>query len=649
MGFVKSLLRVLCLISLIPGLGYAEKDLKYTSIKPNMDLIFHYHVENRSFSPLVVKRSFKIYIEQFDSDKIYLLKDEVNRFLNFSDEGLQKVIKNYSKEKYDDYILLNTYIERSIERQRRIRTEVFKELLAGNKPMIEEKGVVSDYARNEAELKERLFTKFYRILYSREKKGGEALSLDKKTKILALFDKKLIRHESFYYTLGENGEIYTQEKIEHYTCLHILKAMTKSLDSHSSYYSYDEAADLKAALKKEIHGIGIVLKENEEGVYIFDMLQGGPAMQTKKIQVGDYLVAIDGKNVQDCCFEEVLSYLRGDEGSAVELTLKREAAPSVVVEVKREKIVLNEERLTYSLEPHLNGYIAKIVLPGFYDNGDGISSEKDLRDAIKEIKSKGKLHGLVIDLRENSGGFLTQAVKVAGLFITKGIVVISKYSDGEIRYMRDLDGRLYYDGPLVLLTSKASASAAEIVAQALQDYGVAVIVGDERTYGKGSMQYQTVTEDHPSAYFKVTVGRYYTISGRSPQIEGVKADIIVETIFSPYNIGERYLEYPISRDQLFLEESSDDKGSRSFQKKYMPILQSHETSWKKMIPILKANSEKRLLKDKNYQAFLRRIHGQSKDGLRQNLNFGVDDLQLKESVNIVKDMIYLKDQATASK
>jgi carboxyl-terminal processing protease len=335
-----------------------------------------------------------------------------------------------------------------------------------------------------------------------------------------------------------------------------------------------------------------------------------------------------------------LTYLRGEEGSAVELRLKREGASPFVVELKREKVLLNEDRLTYAVEPHGNGWIGKIVLPGFYDNGEGVSSEKDLREAIKELKAKGPLHGLVIDLRENSGGFLTQAVKVAGLFITKGIIVISKYSDGEIRYMRDIDGRLYYEGPLVLLTSKASASAAEIVAQALQDYGVAVIVGDERTYGKGSMQYQTVTEENPPAFYKVTVGRYYTISGRSTQIEGVKADIVVETIFSPYNIGERYLEYPISRDNLELEHLMSDKNSsKNFQKKYLPNLQVQETVWKKMLPKLKANSEQRLAKDPNYQLFLKRLKGEVKDSKKSS--FGQEDLQLKEAVNIVKDMIQL--------
>ena len=114
---------------------------------------------------------------------------------------------------------------------------------------------------------------------------------------------------------------------------------------------------------------------------------------------------------------------------------------------------------------------------------DGVSSEKDIKEAIRSFREKGQL-GLVLDFRENSGGFLSQAVKVAGLFVSNGVIVISKYGKGEVHYLRNIVGRSFFNGPLVILTSKMSASASEIVAQALQDYGVGLVVGDERTFGK---------------------------------------------------------------------------------------------------------------------------------------------------------------------
>jgi len=643
---------VLFLLSL-PVLGYCEKELKYSNIRQNMQNIFHYHIDNKELNVNIVRRSFKIYLEQFDQEKLYLLKDETLPFLEFEDKEIARVIKQYEKDQFDEYLRLNQIIERAIIRHRQIREEI-KQLILNNVSLHYQEGDNgADYASSKEELQKRIFYKFHRLIEIRERKDGKSLSLEKKSKLLALYEKKLRRVENYYY-LETPGANTTTASGEHYQALHILKAMTKSLDSHSAYYSNEEAAELRAALKKQFQGIGIVLRESEDGVYISDLLTGGPAYLSGTVTVGDFLVAIDGVYTEEMAFDEVLEHLRGEEGSYVELTLKRGGSESLSVKLKREKIVLHEERLTYTYEPYADGVIGRICLPGFYDNGEGVNSEKDLREAIKELKSLGPLYGLVIDLRENSGGFLTQAVKVAGLFITKGIIVISKYSDGEIRYMRDLDGRMYYQGPLVLLTSKASASAAEIVAQALQDYGMAVVVGDERTYGKGSMQYQTVTEEDAKVYFKVTVGRYYTISGRSTQIEGVRADIVVPTAFAPYNIGERYLEYPLANDELDIEALYSNKGQyKTFQKKYLPSLQVKETSWKRMIPYLKANSEKRLARDENFQIFLRKMRGETSETQTnknnkknyKNNNFGVNDLQVKESVNIIKDMIYLSQSS----
>jgi carboxyl-terminal processing protease len=566
------------------------------------------------------------------------------------DGEISKVIKYYDKDCFDKYIELNVLLIKAIDRHRKIREEVLLKLLDPNFSMPQGE-LIHDYAHSEEGLRYKILCKFHKMVLAREKKIGQPLIGDKKKKFLHLYEKRIRYLESFYYTKNEQGERHTDVFIEHYQSLHILKAMTKSLDPHSAYYSPDEAAELRAALKKQFHGIGIVLKENEEGVYISDLIMGGPAYTSGLLKVGDFVTSINGCVIHEMSFDEVLEHLRGEEDSLVELNIKRGEEGVSLIRLKRQKIVLHEERLSYTYEPYADGVIGKIILPGFYDNGEGVNSEKDLREAIRELKSIGPVYGLVIDLRENSGGFLSQAVKVSGLFITKGVIVISKYSDGEIRYMRDLDGRMYYQGPLVLLTSKASASAAEIVAQALQDYGVAVVVGDERTYGKGSMQYQTVMEDDAKTYFKVTVGRYYTISGRSTQIEGVLADIVVPTVFSPYNIGERYLEYPLPNDQLDMEAAISAKGQyKNFQKKYMPVLQVKETEWKKMIPSLKINSEKRLSKDGNFQCFLRKIRGEApvespyrnKRGASRAQDFGVEDLQIKETVNILKDMIYLQ-------
>ncbi len=651
---------IVCLLALIFG-GFSSsysKELRYPDIKQTMQKMFAYHVENKSFSPLVVKRSFKIYLEQFDPDRLYLLKSEVDAFINLSQRDVNWVIHQYHQDEYEEYVKMDLIIQKAILRHRAIRAQIVTELLEQEQFQSVQDERYSDFAKSEAELKRRMKKKMVKLLSLRQKRSENSLNSNRKVKIVALLEKRLKRHESGYIPEGLSRQEY-ETRIEHLRSLHILKSLAKSLDAHTAYYDEEEAVELRTALKKQFHGIGVILREGEDGIYVADLITGGPAYNSKEIVVGDLLLEINGMTLEEASFEDVLEKLKGDVGTSVKLTLKnRSGKDSRKVSLKREKIILNQERLSYSYEPYADGVIGKITLPGFYDNGEGVNAEKDLREAIKELKSKGHLYGLVIDMRENSGGFLTQAVKIAGLFITNGVVVISKYADGEIRYMRDLDGKMYYQGPLLLLTSKASASAAEIVAQALQDYGAALVVGDERTYGKGSMQYQTVTEENSKAFFKVTVGRYYTVSGRSTQIEGVIADIVVPTVFSPYKIGERYLEYPLSSDQLDLRKSFEDNAKqnyRSFPKRQLPYLYRKDTTWTSMLPTLKANSQKRLAKNEDFQCFLKKIHGKkcstaSGKSLRQQKrasDHGVDDLHVRECVLILKDMIYLKSQKTS--
>jgi carboxyl-terminal processing protease len=425
--------------------------------------------------------------------------------------------------------------------------------------------------------------------------------------------------------------------------MHILKAMARGLDAHTAFFSPEEAMEMRSSLEKQFEGVGIVLREGLDGIEIADLVKGGPAARCGKILIGDILVEVDGNTIGNASYYEVLDRLKGDGRKDVVLGFKRNGNVDIVkVGLRREKIVMENERLVFSTEPFADGIIGKLILPSFYESPDASSCEIDIREALRDLKRKGKVLGLVLDLRNNLGGFLSQAVKVTGLFITSGVVVISKYAQGEVQYLRNLDPRIHYNGPLVILTSKLSASAAEIVAQALQDYGVGIVVGDERTYGKGTIQYQTVTDLSAASFFKVTVGRYYTVSGRSTQIEGVIADIFVPSAYAPYNIGERYLEYALKNDQIapaYTDPLTDVPAHTQlwFQKNYLPFLQKKESAWVQMVPKLKINSDYRIKNDPNFKVFLKKIKEEEKD-----FDMGVNDLQMGEAVNIVKDMINLK-------
>ncbi len=634
----------------------AQQPLKIDDIPRVMERLFTFHIENKQFNTTIVRRSMKLYIEQFDPEKAYLLDSEVKPYLEMSEKRAKEVMARLENHDYSDFFALNGIMQESVVRAQSLRVFVARELVSSNLDKdVPTLSTPSGYSKSDQELIQRQRNRMLRF-YQFHRSRTNLDSPQRKMMVFELFEKKVQRLESNYLFLTADSKPMSGDKIESLLTLRILKCFAKSLDTHTSFFSPEEAFEMRMSLEKQFEGVGVVLSEGIDGVMIAELIKGSPAEQSGQIQVNDLLVEIDGMPTSSRPFEEVLEMLKKKDKNEIVLGFKRENGTFFRVPLLKRAIVMNEERIQVGYERVEGGIIGKISLHSFYESGEQISSEKDIKEAIRGFREKGNLVGLVLDLRENSGGFLSQAVKVAGLFVTNGVVVISKYGKGEVHYLRNIVAKSFYNGPLVVLTSKMSASASEIVAQALQDYGVALVVGDSRTFGKGSIQYQTVTDAKADMFFKVTVGRYYTPSGKSTQIDGVIADIVVPSQYAPYKIGERYLEYPLPQDQVepaFIDPLSDldEKTRRLFQMRYLPFTQRVVGFWKKMLPALRQQSAARIAQDPNYQSFLKKqevIQARS-DGLPPNT---VDeqiqvkeDLQMKEAVHIVKDMIDLQAQS----
>ncbi len=652
-------LLILCFGWMDPSWAASEQ-MTLSDVHRVMQKMFSYHIENKSLNPALVRRCVKIYIEQFDPEKCYLLAQEVQGYLHLNESQVRAIIQRLEAQDYSDFFALNDLIQTSIVRAQKLRKEGASELAAND---FDQEAIASvppaSYANNEETLAERQKNRMARF-YLFHKSRTSLDSTERRKKVYALFETKMRRTENQYVQTDLSQ--FSKEKKEHLVSLRILKAFAKSLDTHTAFFSPEEAHDMRMSLEKQFEGVGVILSEGIDGVMITELVKGSPAAESGAIQINDLLVQIDGENVGHISFEEIIEKLKKKDRGEIILGFKRvdfEANNEIFFQVplKKKPIVMNEERIQVGYEKYGDGIIGKIALYSFYETADGMSSEKDIKEAIRSLSEIGPIYGLVLDLRENSGGFLSQAVKVAGLFVTNGVIVVSKYAKGEMHYLRNIVTRSFYTGPLVVLTSKMSASASEIVAQALQDYGVGVIVGDERTFGKGSIQYQTVTDSRAEFFFKVTVGRYYTASGKSTQIDGVAADIVVPTQYAPYNIGEKFLEFPLPPDRVeavFFDPLTDldEKTRRLFQRKYMPYLQKVVPFWKKMLPVLRKNSAARLSKDPAFQALMRK---QEKTRSRQQylpvntidepIHIGLEDLQMGEAVNIVRDMIWLEAES----
>ncbi|SCA62727.1 Uncharacterized protein SCG7109_AD_00020 [Chlamydiales bacterium SCGC AG-110-M15] len=649
------LLLVLCFN--LSAKEHFDDQRKFQEIPEVMEEFFDYHVDHRQMTPDILKRSLSIYFKQFDVSHEYLLDKEIRQFTDLSDLMSRELGTHYHEGDFSIYEDMSLTIKKAIFRSREWRAEmqedmeqlyvdarVFRDTLGDQEHE-------DSWAMTSQELKQRQRESMLAFIADQIEQVPDNELDKKKRKIVDLFERRMQEKENRYLFVNDEGLGYTSEKREHYLVVRILKSLAKSLDSHSSYFSGQEAYDMRVQLEKGFQGIGVILQESVDGVVITRLIKGGPAEKSGLIKEKDVIVAVDGEKITGYSFQKVLDLIRGKGSSYVNLGLKRHEegsdAPSLIaVQLERGKVVLDEKRVDVDYDEVEGGIVGKITLYSFYEGEDGLSSEKDIRKAIEDLKKLGDLKGIVLDLRDNMGGFLMQAVKVSGLFITSGVVVMAKYADGDVRYFRDIDGHAYFDGPVVVMTSKASASAAEIVAQSLQDFGTAVIAGDGQTYGKGSIQHQTVTNKDSENFFKVTVGRYYTVSGRSTQITGVESDIIVPTRYHEREIGERTLDYPLPNDSMTASYEDalmdlDWDSKRWYLKYYIPSLQKKGETWDKMLSVLRENSQERIAENQDYQTFLEIIsEGSTLDS--SSLADPDQDLQMAEAVHILTDMIELE-------
>lgn len=331
----------------------------------------------------------------------------------------------------------------------------------------------------------------------------------------------------------------------------LMNAFARSVEPHTSYLSPRNAERFQMEMNLSLEGIGAVLQMEDDYTVIKSLVAGGPAALSEKLAPEDRIVGVgqEGKEMVDVIgwrLDDVVDLIKGPKGSKVTLQVLPKKGGSnakpINVTVVRDKIRLEDRAATSKIvEPETGPYaqrkIGVIQIPGFY---------MDLsRDVAKELQTlnEAKVEGVIIDLRGNGGGALTEATLLTGLFIEQGPVVQIRDANGRISENRDNDGKSYYDGPLTVMVDRYSASASEIFAAALQDYGRALIIG-ESTFGKGTVQQHKSLGriydlyEKPVGHVQYTIAKFYRINGGSTQLKGVTPDIPFPSALEPGEYGE---------------------------------------------------------------------------------------------------------------
>lgn len=518
------------------------------------------HYSQMAFNDEVSSKFLDHYIDRLDPQHIFFYQTDVEEFDKWRTK-LDEMTVN-SGDTSPAYTIFNRFIERLRLQHTYVKglleTETF-EFTADERFLLNRKEALRPKDLKEAK---QLWRDRVRFEYLTEK-----LNKKKHEEIVKSISK---RYERIFKAM----EAFDAEQVlgEYLTILGTI------YDPHSDYMTKSELDNFSIGMRLSLVGIGAQLTTDDGYCKIMELVPGGPAARSKKLKPNDRIVAVaqgaeEPLDVIEMPLNKIVEKIRGTKGTEVRLTvIPADAADTSVrniVSLIREEIKLEDQEAKAQIIdiPGENGKITRlgyIDLPSFYADfnlddkkpeGERKSTTRDVTKLLTKLKAEG-VTGLILDLRRNGGGSLEESIKLTGLFIRQGPVVQVKDPSGEVTVDKDTDPKVEFDGPMVVLTSRFSASASEILAGALQDYGRALVVGDSSTHGKGTVQtlielsrYLRNADFNPGAV-KVTIRKFYRPSGASTQRRGVVPDIVLPSVNNHAEVGEGSLENALPWDTI---------------------------------------------------------------------------------------------------
>jgi carboxyl-terminal processing protease len=517
------------------------------------------HFLRQPIDDAMAARWFTSFLESLDPMKAYFLQSDIDAF-SVKRDSLDDMVKRGDVS--FAYEVFDRFLERVDARQ-----PLIERLLETPHDFAQDEAIVTDrkalaWPRNEAEAED---------LWRRRIKYDLLVQKMEKTPPEEARDKLLRRYRSFAKRMHQ---MTADELLEIY-----LSSLTSSFDPHTTFMSPGTLENFEIGMKLQLDGIGAQLKSEDGYTTIVELTPGGAADNDGRLKAKDRVVGVgqgaEGEivDVVDMNLNEVVKLIRGKRGTVVRLKVipVGETAPKVY-DITRAKIELKDaeargEVIEHGAKPDGTPYrIGVINLPSFYmdmagaqqGQADFKSSTRDTKRLLDEFRGQG-VDCVVLDLRNNGGGSLPESIKLTGLFIDRGPVVQIKDADQQVRPYDDVDAGVSWDGPLVVLTNKFSASASEILAGAIQDYRRGIIVGDEATHGKGTVQslldlgrqlFQRFDNAPSLGAIKITMQQFYRPSGDSTQLEGVKSDVVLPSITTHLPVGEGDLDHAIPFDRV---------------------------------------------------------------------------------------------------
>ncbi len=523
------------------------------------------HYQPKSLNDDFSAQVFDFYLDQIDAGRRFLTQEDIAKLEMYKSQ----IDDQANAGSFEFFNLSVELLEASLDKTQGIYRELLQSPFNYDEgEEIELDGDKKAFAKNDEELKEywRQYLQYEAVerlsnkLKAQEEKGEEApertfeeLEEEVRGEVLEFFDD--------WY--GRMRKLKREDRLSVY-----LNTFTHIYDPHSEYYKPIDKENFDIRFSGRLEGIGASLRTEGDYTKVVRVVVGGPAWKQKELEENDVIMKVrqekeeEPVDITGMVIDDVVQLIRGDKGTEVTLTVKKIDGSVQEITITRDVVVLEEQ---YAKSLILDGEaegerIGYILLPSFYadfQNRDGRFCAKDVEAEIEKLNAQG-VDGIILDLRYNGGGSLRDVVKMSGLFIEKGPIVQVKSRGTAPEVLKDVDSRVQYDGPLVVMVNSYSASASEILAAALQDYNRAVIVGSPSTFGKGTVQRfvdldRTVrgySELKPLGEIKLTTQKFYRVNGGSTQLKGVTPDIILPDNFYYIKTGERDREYAMEWTEI---------------------------------------------------------------------------------------------------
>ena len=626
---------------------------------------FKMHFTYSEFNDELSKRSLDLFIKAWDPGKLYLLQSDIDRFEKQYSTTIDDAVLAANCNFIDD--IVSTYNQRFVERQKGIDEAIAKKHDFTVDEYMEVDQKKMPWAQSGDELADRWRKRVkFQIMGIRETLTDEPKIRTKMEKRMSIVRK---RHK----------ETSSDEVMGIY-----LNAFASALDPHSDYMGPDELEDFRINTRLSLEGIGAVLRSDDGFTTIQSLVAGGAAAQSGQVKKGDKIIAVaqgdkPAVDVVDMDLKEVVKLIRGHHDTEVKLTITRDEKgknTQRIVALKRQKIQLTDKAAKSQIKivkvgegvTAKNIKVGVITLLSFYMDFEGRQNkEKNFKsssaDMLREIEAvkKAGAQVVVLDLRNNGGGSLDEAVTISGLFINSGPMVQIRGSNGTNTLLEDRDSGVAWAGPLAVMINRQSASASEIFAGAIQDYKRGLIIGDTHTFGKGTVQNLNDVSDKLGA-IKVTISKFYRPSGSSTQLRGVESDIVIPDIFDELEIGERFYDYALPWEKI---NDSEFKKLAEVEPYVKKLAEASAARLKTDKSFMQVNEDIKQYKDKildrtrfslkeksEAEKALDKVKLETRIGFRQDADpesadenadvLLIDDFQLQEALRIGADYVALK-------